>query len=398
MCTFGRMMKRRFSNIYGVQWLLFGIGIVLFSACRKDPVVEQYQEEPPVVEEEETLKTPTLPDEPYDYESRIYPDYFLEDGLLDLLNTLGGSNQLTNEGATLGRVLFYDRQVSVNRSISCASCHHQEYGFSDPNQLSEGFEGGLSERNSMALINIEFQRRFFWDTRAYSIESQVLMPIEHPVEMGMDLDSLVYRLQRLPYYPPLFEAAFGDTIITISRVAQGLGQFLKSIRSYESKYDRGLANGFAEFTDLENEGRALWSSGEHRCTNCHMTPNFGGVFRLVIGLNASGEGDPGVGGFTGEAEDMGRFKAVTLRNIELTAPYMHDGRFETLEEVLSFYSTDINPHPYLDDRLTTDFTVGGTPIIMDLSEEQIAAYVAFLKTLTDWGLVENPIYADPFEY
>jgi cytochrome c peroxidase len=249
----------------------------------------------------------------------------------------------------------------------------------------------------MAIVNVEFQRRFFWDTRANSIESQVLMPIEHPIEMGMNLDSLVYRLQRIPYYPPLFEAAFGDTVITISRIAKGLGQFMKSIRSYESKYDRGLANDFAEFTDLENAGRTLWFSGEHSCTNCHITPNFGGVSSHVNGLNAGGTGDPGVGGVTGDDDDMGRFKTVSLRNIGLTAPYMHDGRFETLEEVISFYSTEIQPHPYLDDRLATDNNIGGPPKEFNLTEHQIAAYVAFLNTLTDWHLVENPIYADPFE-
>ena len=375
------------------------MGIVLLCSCRKDPVVEHYQEEPPIIdqEEEDPLKTPHLPDEPYDYESRVYPDYFLEDPLLDLLNTLGGSNALTNEGATLGRVLFYDREVSKNRSISCASCHHQENGFTDPHEFSEGFEGGLSDRNSMAIVNVEFQRRFFWDTRANSIESQVLMPIEHPIEMGMNLDSLVYRLQRIPYYPPLFEAAFGDTVITISRIAKGLAQFMKSIRSYESKYDQGLTNDFAEYSELENAGRALWFSGEHSCVNCHLTPNFGGVSSHVNGLNAGGIGDLGVGGVTGDDEDMGRFKTVSLRNIGLTAPYMHDGRFETLEEVLSFYSTDIQPHPYLDDRLAIDHNIGGPPKDFNLTADQIAAYVAFLNTLTDWHLVENPIYADPFE-
>lgn len=389
-------MIRRLSNIYCSRGLIVLAVLFLTTSCRKDPVVEEFIDEPVIEEEEETLKTPVLPEEPYDYEARVYPDYFLEDPLLNLLNTLGGSNQVTNNGATVGRVMFYDTQLSFNNTVSCASCHHQELGFSDNRVLSLGFEGELSERHSMAILNIDFQRRFFWDTRANSIESQVLMPIEHPLEMGMDLDSLVYRMQRIDYYPSLFEAAFGDTAITITRIGLGLGQFLKAIRSYESKYDAGLANDFADFTPLEEEGRALFFSGVHSCVNCHTTVNFGGVSSHVNGLNAGGEGDPGVGGITEDPEDMGRFKSVTLRNIELTAPYMHDGRFETLEDVLSFYSTDIQSHPFLDDRLTTDNSIGGPPEILDITPAEKAAYIAFLKTLTDWNLVENVIYSNPF--
>lgn len=389
-------MNNRKSNRYALRLSAIMILFLVFGSCRKDPVLEEFNEEPIVVEEEEMSKYPILPEEPYDYESRVFPDYFLEDPLLNLLNTLGGANQVTNDGATLGRVLFYDTELSLNNTVSCASCHHQELGFSDNRVLSPGFAGELIERHSMAIVNINFQRRFFWDTRANSIESQVLMPIEHPLEMGMNLDSLVYRMQRIDYYPPLFEAAFGDTTINVTRIGFTLGQFLKAIRSYESKYDAGIANNFADYTDVEEEGRALFFSGEHSCINCHTTVNFGGVSSHVNGLNAGGEGDPGVGGVTGDPEDMGRFKSVTLRNIELTAPYMHDGRFETLEEVLSFYSTEIQPHPFLDDRLTVDNSIGGPPEILDITETEKAAYIAFLKTLTDWSLVENPIYSNPF--
>lgn len=370
--------------------LLFGV-FSLFS-CRKDPKIEKYVEE---IDSVAVPYVPNLPDEFYDYESRVFPGYFLSDPLLNLLNTLDDGNQVTNEGATLGRVLFYDKNLSVNNRISCASCHHQASGFTDPNKFSEGFAGGFSDRNSMAIVNVNFERRFFWDTRANSIEQQVLMPIEHPVEMGMNLDNLVLRIQEIDYYEPLFNVTFGDSLVTIDRIARALGQFLKSIRSYESKYDQGLANDFADFTPTEMVGKELFFSGLHSCINCHTTPNFGGVSSHVNGLDSVSI-DPGVGGISGDPADFGKFKTVTLRNIELTAPYMHDGRFATLEEVLDFYSTDIQPHPFLDDRLALDFHIGGIPKDLNLTAEQKAGYIAFLKTLTDWNLINNPIYSNPF--
>ncbi len=367
--------------------------LTIFS-CRKDPVIEDYIDD---LEEDiiEVPSEPVLPDEPYDYEARIFPSYFLADPLLNLINTLNDGNQVTNEGATLGRVLFYDKNLSINNTISCASCHHQARGFTDPQHFSEGFEGGLSERNSMAIVNVNFERRFFWDTRASSIEQQVLMPIEHPVEMGMNLEHLVERIQEIAYYKPLIIEAFGDSLVTINRLARALGQFLKSIRSYESKYDQGMANDFADFNSTELAGKDLFMSGVHSCINCHTTVNFGGVSSHINGLDAV-SADPGVGAITGDEEDYGKFKTVTLRNIELTSPYMHDGRFATLDDVLNFYSTEIQPHPFLDDRLAIDFHIGGPPKDLNLTTEQKAQYIAFLKTLTDWNLIVNPIYSNPF--
>jgi cytochrome c peroxidase len=371
------------------------IAAVTIISCRKDPRIEAYDED---LEDDniEVASEPLLPAEPYNYEARIFPAYFLADPLLNLLNTLNDGNQVTNEGATLGRVLFYDKNLSVNNTISCASCHHQENGFTDTQQFSDGFDGGLSERNSMSIVNINFERRFFWDTRASSIEQQVLMPIEHPLEMGMNLDDLVERIQQISYYEPLLIEAFGDSLVTLSRLARALGQFLKSIRSYESKYDQGMSNDFADFNAIELAGKDLFMSGVHSCINCHHTVNFGGVSSNINGLDAV-SADPGIGGITGDEEDYGKFKTVTLRNIELTAPYMHDGRFATLDDVLNFYSTEIQPHPFLDDRLASDFSVGGPPKDLNLTTEQKTQYIAFLKTLTDWNLIANPIYSNPFE-
>ncbi len=381
------MLKLKHSKIL----FLLGFILVISSSCRKDTVIEEYVEEPEVI----IPYVPTLPSTLYDYEGHIYPSYFTDDPLLNLLNTLDDGNQVTNEGATLGRVLFYDKNLSMNNTISCASCHHQDKGFADGEVLSEGFEGGLTGRNSMGIVNINFQRRFFWDQRANSIEDQVLMPIEHPIEMGMQLADLENKLTGLDYYKGLFIAAFGDELITSERIALALAQFLKAIRSYRSKYDKGMANNFADFTPDEELGRQIYFSGEHSCVNCHTTPNFGGVNAKINGLEASPV-DLGIGGLSGDADDMGKFKSVSLRNIELTAPYMHDGRFATLEEVIDFYSTDIQAHPYLDDHLAEDFVTGGTPKYFDFPDSVKVAYVAFLKTLTDWDLVDDIGYSNPF--
>lgn len=363
--------------------------MLLLLSCRKDPVISAVEPEP------EIPYLPSLPDQPYDYESHIYPAYFLDDPLLNLINTLDDPNQVTNDGATLGRVLFYDKQLSANNTVSCGSCHHQDKGFTDGLSFSPGFEGGLSERNSMSIINIDFQRRFFWDARANTIEEQSLMPIQHPVEMGMDLNNLIQKISGIEYYDSLFIKAFGDNEVTSERISLALGQFMKAIRSYRSKYDKGLNNGFADFTSLELDGKDIWFSGEHSCINCHTTPNFGGVIRNINGLDSIPT-DPGIGGITGNPADMGKFKSVSLRNIELTAPYMHDGRFQTLEEVIDFYSTGIQPHPYLDDHLAEDFVTGGTPKVFNLTAYQKSALVAFLKTLTDWELVDDWGYSNPF--
>lgn len=366
-----------------------------FSSCRKDPVIAPYV--PPYSDSSdiEVVYEPFLPDSLYDYESINYPDYFLDDPLLNLISSIGSTPQVTNEGATLGRVLFYDKQLSANNTISCASCHHQDKGFSDGKQFSVGFEGQLTSRNSMAIINTNFNRRFFWDRRASTLHGQALMPIEDPIEMGMQLSILENKLSSISYYKPLFEAAFGDTVITAQRISYALSQFMQSIRSFESKYDKGLDNNFADFTVEELQGKDMFLGGQFSCNNCHITPNFGGVSADVNGLEAQPI-DLGIGAISGDYEDEGRFKTVSLRNIELTAPYMHDGRFATLEEVVQFYSTDIEAHPFLDDRLTTTNTIGGPPEQFNFTQAEVDALVAFMKTLTDWELVNNPIYSNPF--
>lgn len=383
----------RISKIF----LLTAICLSVLS-CRKDktlePIEESEDEIDSVIPPQDSIIYPILPSTLYDYESILYPQHLTSDPLLNLINTLG-NNEVTNEGATLGRVLFYDKNLSANNSVSCASCHHQDKGFSDGLAFSPGFEGGLTGRNSMAIVNTNFQRRFFWDERATSLEEQVLMPIQDPIEMGMDLSDLEQKLTDLPYYADLFTAAFGDAMITSDRISIALSQFLQSIRSFKSKYDIGLTNNFAYFSKAEYQGMQMYFSGNFSCNHCHTTQNFGGVTNEINGIEQNPI-DLGIGGISGDADDMGKFKSVTLRNIELTGPYMHDGRFETLEEVIDFYSTDIEAHPYLDDRLAIDGNTGGVPKQFNFTTEEKFALIAFLKTLTDEELISNPIYADPF--
>ncbi len=354
-------------------------------SCRKD-VVDDYEKEQPL-----------LPATVYNYQQHQYPQHFKDDPLLNLIMGFSDDNPITNEGATLGRVLFYDKKLSANVSVSCSSCHLQEKGFSDGARFSKGFEDGLTDRNSMAIVNSDLQSRLFWDRRSNSIEEQALQPIEHPIEMGMELTNLELRLSKTSYYAELFNAAFGDEQITAERIALAIGQFIRSIRSYRTKYDQGVPQDFANFTADELAGKDLFFSGENACANCHFTQNFGGVSPNINGLNTV-YADEGIGKLTNEEKDKGRFKTVTLRNILLTAPYMHDGRFETIDDVLGFYSNDIQPHPYLDARLTVESDEGGTPKQLNFTADEIRQFKAFFGTLTDVELINDPGFSDPFKH
>ena len=338
---------------------------------------------------------PVLPVQPYNYQV-VFPAHFNVPPT-SINNSILSVNPVTNEGATLGRVLFYDKALSVNGRISCGSCHKQENGFSDPDQFSTGFNNEITTRNSMAIVNTRFSFRFFWDRRATGLEQQVLMPIQNHIEMGMDLAALESKLADISYYPPLFEAAFGSSAITTERISYALAQFVHSVVTYQSRYDTGLQNGFADFSQLESDGMNLFMSGTVNCNHCHTGANFSDNQGLINGLDAFYV-DGGVGDITGNPEDNGRFKVPSLRNIELTAPYMHDGRFTTLEQVIEQYNSGIQPHPYLDDRLASNGLVGGPPKQYNLTAYQKASLVAFLKTLTDDVMISDPKFSDPFPY
>jgi cytochrome c peroxidase len=350
----------------------------------------------------------------------------------------------TNELATLGRVLFHDPLLSRNQSRSCASCHEQARAFADGHARSSGFQGASTQRNSMAIANLGLvSGGYFWDARAATLEDLVLMPIQDGIEMGLDLTTLEARLRGEPSYAPLFAAAFGNATVDRERIARALAQFVRSIVSLRSRYDEGLAatGGFdAEFpgfTAAENRGKRLFfgdsgTGGRASCAACHAGVTRRGCCgdylevepvslqsdrRHNNGLDGGrASDDPGVGRVTGKAEDRGKFRAPSLRNIELTGPYMHDGRFATLEQVLQFYGERVRPHPNLDPVLGQDASrsgwgaTAGAPVPIDLTMAAVSSprlgvpltsrdradLIAFLKTLTDWQLVRDPRFADPF--
>ena len=342
-----------------------------------------------------TAGTPVLPETPYDYDGIELPGHLQHNSVLRWDNS-PGDNPITDAGATLGRVLFYDVRLSRNESTSCASCHRQEHGFSDPRPLSLGFDGKPTARNAMGLAFARYDRtrRFFWDGRTRTLEHLSLEPIQDPIEMGMTLADLEDRLAATAFYPDLFVDAFGTPEVTSERVAQALSQFVRSIVASNSRYDaareaeEGLfGRPLAGLTDQENRGLELFF-GKGRCEQCHSGDMFMGNGPTNNGLDSTFT-DLGVGGGRGR----GAFKTVSLRNIELTAPYMHDGRFATLEEVVDHYSTGVRKSRTLDPRLRG---VGGRPSRPAFSDDERAALVAFLRTLTDSTIVTDPRWSDPF--
>ena len=353
-----------------------------------------------------------LPEAPFNYANPEVPEHFRVEtmffhdqrAVMDEDNT-PANNPITDAGATLGRVLFYDKNLSANRTVACASCHKAEHGFSDDQVLSEGFEGGLTHRHSMGLTNARFYRQggFFWDQRAETLEAQVLMPFQDEVEMGMTLETLVARVDAGDYYPALFEAAFGDADVTSERISAALAQFVRSLFSAGSKYDQGRAmvenrgTFFPNFTDEENAGKALFVQppprGGFACFICHQGEAFIAQDVSNNGLDADFSLDRGYGGVTNNIRDGAKFKVPSLRNVALRAPYMHDGRFATLEEVIDHYSEGIQPNP----NLGAPFgVVNGQATRINMSAAQKSALIAFLNTLTDMDMVNDPKFADPF--
>lgn len=376
------------------------------------------------------IDVPMLPRRLPDY-TRVRRPPHVEASHLAVTDNTPENNPLTNHGGTLGRVLFYDRQLSRNLTTACASCHVQRAAFADPLRFSRGFGGKFTRRNSMSLVNLRFTNLngnrpgFFWDERAATLEAQVLMPIQDPIEMGMTLEDLLPRLRKLPYYPVLFKAAFGSSSITSQRVGRALAQFLRSMVSLDSRYDRAVARKDDDvvLTKLEQQGQTLFVEGvggiaEFACAMCHVPPTFNMPRAQNIGLdlpsakttkNSKSTGnskaaktpDRGLGELDRPSNDPftpsndGKFKASSLRNIALTAPYMHDGRFKTLEQVIGHYSGQVRPHPNLGLAFEDNSSEKGASGFR-FTKRQQQALVAFLKTLTDTSFVTDARFSDPF--
>jgi cytochrome c peroxidase len=344
------------------------------------------------------------------YANQEIPEYINKD------NT--GSNTISNIEASLGRVLFYDTNLSSDNTVSCASCHQQEFAFSDPEVRSQGVNA-LTGRHSMRLVNARFaeEQRFFWDERADDLEQQTTMPIRDHGEMGfsgnsgdLDFDDLIERLSGIDYYNSLFQEAFGDQIITEERIQDALAQFIRSIQSFDSKYDEGRTQvnsenqNFPNFTALENMGKRLFMDGPQfqgpsgiriggglGCNGCHNAPEFD------IDENSRNNGVIGLAGDqTGIDLDVTR--SPSLRDLispggVVNSAFMHTGEFSSLEEVLAHYNDiDIAPNNNnLDQRLAR-----GGGVQLNMTQQEITAVVAFLETLTGSGVYTNEKWSNPF--
>ncbi|MBK8563167.1 MAG: c-type cytochrome [Saprospiraceae bacterium] len=338
-----------------------------------------------------------LPATTFNYAQPDVPAYF--QGAMT-----GARFGVTDDGATLGRVLFYDKKLSKNNTTACASCHLQSNAFADISRGSLGFDGGVTPRNSMSIVNVSMQKDFFWDLRENKLESMVLKPIKNHIEMGVeDLDKLVVKLAATDYYADLFKAAYGDEKVTSERIADAMSQFLRSMVSANAKVDEGQFQ--PQLSAVEQEGMNLFF-GQALCSSCHGGRNLNEAFiglrdtipsfyndgrpRANIGLDME-YADQGLGAISPGSD--GIFKVPSLRNVALTGPYMHDGRFATLMDVVNHYNSNIQKHPNLDQRLR-DWE--GNPWRLNLNDQQKQALVAFLNTLTDNSLVTDEKFSNPF--
>jgi cytochrome c peroxidase len=300
-------------------------------------------------------------------------------------------NPLTVERVALGKELFHETTLSRDSSISCASCHQAAAAFSDPRRFSVGVRHQTGARHAMPLLNLAWKNQFFWDGRAPSLRAQALKPIQDAAEMDESLPHVAAKLASLPRYPAAFQAAFGSTEITPEKIGLALEQFLLTLTSFDSKFDRAL-RGAEKMSAEEKRGFQLFSTeydprrGQFGadCFHCHGGALFQSQAFANNGLDEEFK-DPGRAKITGKESDLGKFAVPSLRNVELTGPYMHDGRFSTLEEVLAHYCTGIRRSATLDPNLAKH-PHGGVP----LTEADQKAIVAFLRTLTDEALRPNP--------
>jgi cytochrome c peroxidase len=294
-------------------------------------------------------------------------------------------NPLTEEGFQLGRNLFYDPIISRDSTISCASCHLQQTGFTHvDHQLSHGIDGKIGTRNSLALINLAWNKVFMWDGGVNNLEVQPLNPITNPVEMDETLEHVIAKLQRSEKYKTLFTKAFGDNKITSQRLLKALAQFTVMLKSTNSKYDKVMRKE-ASFAKNELHGYDLFKKN---CASCHKEPLFNeNKFEKNGLLIDETLKDSGRIKISGKQEDYLRFRIPTLRNIQFTFPYMHDGRFKTLKEVIKRYNS-LGHNKNLSKELANP---------MNLSDNDRVDLLAFLLTLTDKDFLFNERFSFPKE-
>jgi cytochrome c peroxidase len=360
---------------------LGALGLLLLSACATDP--------DPDVDPEPCAPTSLSLDEAIEY-------YGLE--------FRPSADELTVEGVALGRKLFYDPILSGDQTLSCAGCHKQEFAFSDGGvAFSVGIRGDLGTVNAPAIMNDAWASTFFWNGRAPTLEAQAEGPVPNPIEMDLPWSVAIERLEAHPEYPSLFQAAFCSPDITRDRVTSAIAQFERTLISLNSRYDQAF-RGEAQLSEAEFNGLAVYRDellGD--CFHCHG--GLGSIFDNSVFANGpqvftnnglDDSPDPGRFTVTGNPDDRGKFKVPTLRNIAVTGPYMHDGRFETLEEVVRFYNTGVrtaSTNVDLKLRGNAEKRVSGELPVW--TETQIQEIVAFLESLTDEEFLTDPAFSDP---
>lgn len=346
-----------------------------------------------------------------DYAGQPKPAYIVKDNARGFV--------ISNARATLGRVLFYDKNLSVTNSVSCASCHKQAFAFGDTAVLSSGVENGLTNRHSMRLVNVRFatEQKFFWNERAANLEAQVTQPIEDHAEMGFSgqngrpgFSALLSKLQGIGYYKELFRFVYGDEQVTQARIQEGLTHFVRSIQSFDSKYDVGRAGApndgapFSNFTMQENQGKQLFQAppvfdangfrigGGLGCNGCHNAPEFD------IDPNSGNNGIIGVSNAGGI--DVGNTRAPSLRDLvradgTLNGPMMHTGFFTSLQQVIGHYG-NITIAPGNGTALDPRLRPGGVGQKLQLTAVEVNAVQSFLRTLAGEKLYTDIRWSNPF--
>jgi cytochrome c peroxidase len=290
------------------------------------------------------------------------------------------NNPMTEEGVALGNKLFHDKILSGNGMQACASCHLQFTSFSDPNQFSTGIDGLFGDRNASALVNVGWNDNLNWDGSAINLEEQAFEPITNPIEMNDTWINVENKLNADGEYPTLFKNAFNIDYIDSNHVVMAIAQFERSLISANSKFDKYL-RGETQLTASELGGYAIFNSEKGDCFHCHGTQMFMDNLFHNNGLDPEPFTDLGLGKITNNAYDNAKFKTPTLRNIEFSAPYMHDGRFSTLEEVVEHYNSG-GEYSLTVDPLMKKLGVG-----LQLTNQEKQDLVAFLKTLTDSNFI-----------
>lgn len=348
--------------------------VLFISGCRKDPV------------------RPVLKPEAYNL---IIPQGFPQ-------MAVPADNEFTPAGVELGKKLFYDVRLSGDNSQACASCHMVAYSFSDTSALSKGIDGLDGKRNSMPVFNVGWSPELFWDGRSPSLENQALFPVIDELEMHEEWPNVVTKLYADAEYPQMFEDAFGSPGIDSVRAAKAMAQFMRTLISGDSPFDRYLntlnpAELGQDFPDIIAGYNLFKDPNKGDCIHCHTDPVSS---RLTTDFSYRSNGlamtlqDSGRAKVTGLASDYGLFKVPSVRNLVFTAPYMHDGRFETLDEVLDFYINDVQPFQNVDPVMYQTDTAGGGSLGAQLSPVEKNQLKKFLLSLTDSTFITNPDFQE----